>query len=812
MKKISLWLLVLVLLFAGQPFHLLQAQAAENNVVLRFLVASDVHLTDNANDKQANQLKGMFASAYTYALAQTYKNIDAVILVGDSVCYGDVEEYQTLKTTLDAVDISSETEVLTLMGNHEWWRYTNNGQTDKGATSYLNGIAEINVIQEKGLNWSKTIKGYQFIGMSPLYDDSYGEENLQWMSEGIELAVAKDATRPIFTFQHHPIKDTVMGSNGSGITLEESTKMDQVYGGYQQVINFSGHSHISINTPTAINQTTYTQYTTGTMQALGTDGTSTYNGTLPRGEQVGQYTIVEVKADHTVRMIPYDQHTNSRFSTLNGDGNYIEYHIDVNQPEGWLYRADTRLDRGEVPYFTSDTAIEISAVEQESVTIAFNQAKDNNGVYGYDIICKDLASNELSYRIYSEWYVQPMIMQLSYQIMGLEPDTQYVISVYPIDFFGNKGTAISTNVHTAEKEAEEEEIVYNPKAYSTNLVAYGDCESQKTTDWGMFKKTKFTTEQVHSGTYAIKLSNDGNLAQIRVNLRDIVPLEYYKVSTWIYVEDGSPALNIQRNLTVAIESPWKTLNQGGWALVPVSGKGQWVRYEFTFQAEDKANLIQIDFYTADANTCFYMDDLEIYRVCMHKYTNHIGEKQVCIGKGNIEYWECRTCGKLFGDATCLVEICEEETILDEHMRNYVAQVDATTTSTGVKAHWLCSCGKRYSSQTSDEPLPESELIISKKKITVQGTSIKKVTGKKKGLAIKWKKKSSITGYEVQVALQKNFKKGLKKITVKKAKKVTLTTKKLKAKKKYYIRVRTYKSVDGQKYYSKWSKVKIKKTK
>lgn len=113
---------------------------------------------------------------------------------------------------------------------------------------------------------------------------------------------------------------------------------------------------------------------------------------------------------------------------------------------------------------------------------------------------------------------------------------------------------------------------------------------------------------------------------------------------------------------------------------------------------------------------------------------------------------------------------------------------------------------------SDVPLAESELIISKKKVTVQGTLIKKVTGKKKAIAIKWKKKSGITGYEVQVALQKNFEKGLKKITVKKAKKVTLTIKKLKAKKKYYVRVRTYQLVDGQKYYSKWSKVKAIKTK
>ena len=37
-------------------------------------------------------------------------------------------------------------------------------------------------------------------------------------------------------------------------------------------------------------------------------------------------------------------------------------------------------------------------------------------------------------------------------------------------------------------------------------------------------------------------------------------------------------------------------------------------------------------------------------------------------------------------------------------------------------------------------------------------------------------------------------------------------KKLKAKKKYYVRIRTYKTVNGKKVYSSWSKVKSVKTK
>ena len=58
---------------------------------------------------------------------------------------------------------------------------------------------------------------------------------------------------------------------------------------------------------------------------------------------------------------------------------------------------------------------------------------------------------------------------------------------------------------------------------------------------------------------------------------------------------------------------------------------------------------------------------------------------------------------------------------------------------------------------------------------------------------------------------KTFKKATTK-TVKSYKTTSTTLKNLKAKKTYYVRVRTYKTVSGKKYYSAWSSYKTKKTK
>lgn len=89
----------------------------------------------------------------------------------------------------------------------------------------------------------------------------------------------------------------------------------------------------------------------------------------------------------------------------------------------------------------------------------------------------------------------------------------------------------------------------------------------------------------------------------------------------------------------------------------------------------------------------------------------------------------------------------------------------------------------------------------------------KLTAKSKGFTVKWKKQKSITGYQIQYSTNRKFTKKTTKIkTIKKASTTKLTVKKLKANKKYYVRVRTYRTVKGKKYYSRWSKSKTVKTK
>ena len=101
-------------------------------------------------------------------------------------------------------------------------------------------------------------------------------------------------------------------------------------------------------------------------------------------------------------------------------------------------------------------------------------------------------------------------------------------------------------------------------------------------------------------------------------------------------------------------------------------------------------------------------------------------------------------------------------------------------------------------------------------IVPKSTSISKVSALKKGFKLSWKKqKTQTTGYQIQYSTSSKFKKA-KTVNVSKNKTTSKSVKKLSSKKKYYVRVRTYKTVkiDGKtkKVYSSWSKTKTVKTK
>ncbi|MCD7840157.1 MAG: fibronectin type III domain-containing protein [Erysipelotrichaceae bacterium] len=98
------------------------------------------------------------------------------------------------------------------------------------------------------------------------------------------------------------------------------------------------------------------------------------------------------------------------------------------------------------------------------------------------------------------------------------------------------------------------------------------------------------------------------------------------------------------------------------------------------------------------------------------------------------------------------------------------------------------------------------------KINPAKTTLKSLTKAKKAITVKWTKKTTqVTGYQIQYSTSSKFS-SAKTVTISSNKTISKKITGLKSNTKYYVRIRTYKTVNGTKYYSGWSSSKNIKTK
>ncbi|MCI9565864.1 MAG: hypothetical protein HFG30_07665 [Eubacterium sp.] len=94
----------------------------------------------------------------------------------------------------------------------------------------------------------------------------------------------------------------------------------------------------------------------------------------------------------------------------------------------------------------------------------------------------------------------------------------------------------------------------------------------------------------------------------------------------------------------------------------------------------------------------------------------------------------------------------------------------------------------------------NKIIKVKKPVRVK--NVKKILKKKK-IKVTWKKQKNVTGYEIKFGTNKKLTKNIKKIKIRKNKN-SVIVRGLKKNKKYYLKVRAYKVIEGKKYWGVWS--------
>ncbi len=239
--------------------------------------------------------------------------------------------------------------------------------------------------------------------------------------------------------------------------------------------------------------------------------------------------------------------------------------------------------------------------------------------------------------------------------------------------------------------------------------------------------------------------------------------------------------------------------------------------------------------------CNYYDTRSIPRIGhVHTLKAVNATDATCTKDGNIAYYECAdgefACGRLFSDSEGLNPLNTEDVVtpmLGHDFGEWIVTTEPTAATEGEKTRYCSRCDA-----TETEPIPVSipddggdweadGIPVNPSKESTQPSSdvitpsaadgaqedtalpkaakIKKLISGKKQITVKWKKVSSIKGYQLQYGLKKSFK-GAKAKKVS-ASKTSYKIKKLKSKKTYYVRIRTYKVINGRTVYSKWSKAK-----
>lgn len=229
---------------------------------------------------------------------------------------------------------------------------------------------------------------------------------------------------------------------------------------------------------------------------------------------------------------------------------------------------------------------------------------------------------------------------------------------------------------------------------------------------------------------------------------------------------GSETSSYKGNSSYSASSLY--LGQEGDFTFPVLAKQQ---YQYTGQTTDFSYTLAANSFDAGGNC----------KKSGHKWDAITLQLPSCENKGNY-YCVCQTCG-----------VKKQINVFPQY------QHECESITDGIYNMQKCMmCNK----------------VISKKKVTLAKVSIRKLTAKKKGFTVQWKKsKDKNVKYQIQYAVKSNFK-GAKTVNGKTATKKTIS--RLKKKKTYYVRVRTYrKGKSGGKtvtIYSKWSKAKKVKTK
>lgn len=393
--------------------------------ILRFIACSDVHLDGEETQKNAERLKNLIADMYKYSADQSYNKLDALMVVGDFAGGGAEEEYAMFNSIIDESLNKEETQLLTVLGNHEFINYR-----DVDATV---GYEVYKRMLNENVDTDVVINGFHFIGVS--YDDNgktfSGKK--EWLKERLDNATKEDPDKTVFVYQHpHPTL-TVYGSIGWS-----DSDIKSVLKNYPQVVDFSGHSHYAPSDPRSIWQGSFTAVGCGSLKALMGNLNYIEGDCDAPGESAAAW-LVECDKDGNVRLKLYDVENRMFFEN-------VEYYFsNLSDESKRTYNWHQQKSLDTKPQFPENSTVKNTKNENGETVISFPQAKGFYEAENYKITVKSSSKKKVFEKTVISEYVRATNDDVTVNLGTLEKGA-YTVKVISYSPYAKRGQVIEATI------------------------------------------------------------------------------------------------------------------------------------------------------------------------------------------------------------------------------------------------------------------------------------------------------------------------------------------------------------------------------
>ena len=470
-KRVTSLLLIFSFLFAFAPLCTMGVSAADSwQPVFRYLHISDEHITASAPTgtptSTGTQISGVVRAAKAIADRDGVP-ISAVTAGGDQLSAAYPNEYAALAARFGEIHDLMEEEfpILAVLGNHDYnngyfaksdsvakkyayiWNEYPHGNRAEILASYrsvfVDHLVKTGAVQNnEGVHYHKVVGGFHMIGISiDDYDGNLSRETLSFLSAALRTARKDAPGKPIFVNCHYPIYGTTTSSTDEGCAVPNSGDLSALLDSYPEVILATGHTHCSANVPMAVWQSP---------KGWGTVSTNTL--------QAGEFFMVEVDKNNTVRYIPYILSGGSAVPMKDYRGGTLFYEFRYGSDGTPTPTYTDAIRTAQTPAFPDQISIELLSLTEAgnmitavlrfpqatagevpaaSFTLSF-QPDDGSAPYVAEVVSHIYESSR-SDMVYASGIL-------------LKPGKTYALTVTPKSYFGTAGKPKTLSFDTPAKE------------------------------------------------------------------------------------------------------------------------------------------------------------------------------------------------------------------------------------------------------------------------------------------------------------------------------------------------------------------------